>query len=110
MPRKSSTVCSDHFGSGKLAKENPVPELKLGYKKTLKPKRKLPKVRSEIPIKRPKRDKSMSDIVGLGSSSSVVKDDNLNADLDELNEVLDCGSAGKKSHQRIPRALRVQVI
>ena len=58
MPRKSSRVCNDHFVSGKPTKENPDPELKLEYKKTLKPKRKLPKVRLEIPIKCPKRDKS----------------------------------------------------
>ena len=52
-------------------------------------------MRSEIPIKCPKRDKSVNDIVcGLGSSLSVVKDENLNNDHDELNEVLDCGSTG----------------
>lgn len=46
MPKKSSSVCSDHRKS-----ENPDPELNFGYKKVLKLKRKLPAVRLEIPTK-----------------------------------------------------------
>lgn len=42
LPKKSLSVCSEHFASGKPTEDNPDPELNLGYKTPLKPKRKLP--------------------------------------------------------------------
>ncbi|PFX32346.1 hypothetical protein AWC38_SpisGene2769 [Stylophora pistillata] len=47
LPKKSSRVRSDHSVCGEPTKENPYPELNLGYKKTLRPKRKVPAVRTK---------------------------------------------------------------
>lgn len=93
MPKKSSRVSSDHFVCGKATKENPDPELNLGYKKILKPKRKLPAVRLEIPTKCPKLDKSHKDIVQTGSLTSAFKEVNPNT---LPSEVLDSCSAGEE--------------
>lgn len=59
LPKKSLSVCSEHFASGKPTEDNPDPELNLGYKTPLKPKRKLPAMRSDAPTKRPKRCKGL---------------------------------------------------
>jgi len=92
MPKKSSRVCSDHFVRGKPTNENPDPELNLGYKKILKPKRKFPAVRLEIPTKCSKLDKSPEDIVGTGLTSAF-KEVNPNT---LQSEVLDSCSAGEE--------------
>ena len=92
MPTKSSRVCSDHFVWGKPTNENPDPELNLGYKKILKPKRKFPAVRLEIPTKCSKLDKSPKDIVETGSTSAF-KEVNPNT---LQSEVLDSCGAGEE--------------
>lgn len=60
-----------HFVCGKPTNENPHPELNLGYKKILKPNRKFPAVRLEIPTKCSKLDKSPKDIVETGNEAEM---------------------------------------
>lgn len=63
LTKKSSRMCSDHFVSGKPTEDNPDPELNLGYKTPLKPKKKLPPMMSHAPTKRPKRCKYNTEIL-----------------------------------------------
>ena len=76
LPKKSSRVCSEHFVSGKPTEDNPDPELNLGYKTPLKPKRELPSMRSDAPTKRPKGCKDNREIFNQRSTcSSTVTED-----------------------------------
>lgn len=82
--------------SGKPTKDNPDPELNLGYKTPLKPKRKLPPMRSDALTKRPKRSKDNTEIFNKRSTcSSTVTGNILNAGASEEFEVVDCNAGDK---------------
>lgn len=91
-----AVTIKQHFASGEPTEDNPDPELNSGYKTPLKPKKKLPAMRSDAPTKRPKRCKDNTEIFNKRSTcSSTVTGNTLNAGPSEELDVADCNTWDK---------------